>query len=66
MTTGALFGVSEVLACVTSNKVCKVLVAQMYDDYIKIPDDWEAELHGFLENYEFPCVGAWDAAFTFT
>ena len=22
--------------------------------------EWEAELKGFIENYEFPCVGAWD------
>ena len=22
--------------------------------------EWEAEVRGFLENYEFPCVGAWD------
>ena len=40
-------GVLEELACVMFNKV---LVAQMYDDYVKIPDDWEAELRGFLEN----------------
>ena len=50
-------GVSEELACVTFNAVCKVLVGEMYDDYVKLPDDWEAELRGFLENYEFPCVG---------
>ena len=23
-------------------------------------DEWEAEVRGFLENYEFPCFGAWD------
>ena len=56
-TTGALFGVSEELACVTFNAVCKVLVGEMYDDYVKLPDDWEAELRGFLENFEFPGVG---------
>ena len=32
----------------------------MYDEYVKLPDDWEVELRGFLENYEFPCVGVWD------
>ena len=35
----------------------------MYDDYVKMPDseeEWKAELIGFIENYEFPCVGAWD------
>ena len=23
-------------------------------------DEWNKELKGFIENYEFPCVGAWD------
>ena len=23
-------------------------------------DEWEEELRGFIENYGFPCVGAWD------
>ena len=35
----------------------------MYDEYVKIPQtdqEWEAKLKGFIENYEFPCVGAWD------
>ena len=60
LTNGALFGVSEELACVTFNNVCKDLVTHMYDEYVKLPDDWEVELRGFLENYEFPCVGVWD------
>ena len=51
------------LASVTFNKVCRVLVATLYNRYVKLPrtdEEWEAELKGFLENYEFPCVGAWD------
>ena len=51
------------LASVTFNKVCHVLVATLYNRCVKLPradEEWEAELKGFLENYEFPCVGAWD------
>ena len=64
-TVGALFGVSESLASITFNKVVRVLVITMYDDYVKLPSStgkWEAQLRGsqFIENYEFPCVGAWD------
>ena len=39
------------------------MVAPLYKEYVKIPEtdaEWEAELRGFLENYEFPTVGAWD------
>ena len=35
----------------------------LYNRYVKLPrtdEEWEAELKGFLENYEFPCVGAWN------
>ena len=32
----------------------------MYNGYVKFPDDWDAELRGFLENYESPCGGEWD------
>ena len=45
------------------NKVCRLLVAHFYDEYVKLPEtdeDWEAELRGFIGNYGFPCVGAWD------
>ena len=40
-----------------------MIVANIYDTHVKIPttdSEWEAEIRGFLENYEFPCVGAWD------
>ena len=26
---------------------------------------WKAELKGFLENYNFPCVGAWDGFYVY-
>ena len=28
--------------------------------------EWEEELRGFIENYEFPCVGAWDGFHVYT
>ena len=52
-----LFGVSQSLAAITFNKVCRVMVATLYKEYVKMPEpdaQWEAELRGFLENYEFP------------
>ena len=61
--TSDLFGVSRSLAIETFNQVCRLLVAKFYDRFVRVPDsdhEWEAELRGFLENYEFPCVGAWD------
>ena len=62
-TLSQLFGVSISLASVTFNKVCRVLAATLYNRYVKLPqtdEEWKAELKGFLENYEFPCMGAWD------
>ena len=56
-----LFGVSESLAAITFNKVCRVLTATLYKEYVKMPqsnDEWEAELIKFIENYEFPTIGA--------
>ena len=62
-TLSQLFGVSISLASVTFNKVCRVFVATLYNIFVKLPrtiKEWEAELKAFLENYEFPYVGAWD------
>ena len=45
------------------NHVCRLLVARFYDRYVRLPvsdAEWEEEIKGFLENYEFPCIGAWD------
>ena len=35
----------------------------VYDHFVYLPSadaEWESEVRGFLENYEFPRVGAWD------
>ena len=40
-----------------------MLVAKLYDQLVVLPqteDEWKKELKGFIENYAFPCVGAWD------
>ena len=58
-----LFDVLISLANETFNKVCRVLVAASYDQYATLPktdEEWDSEMKGFIENYEFPCVGAWD------
>ena len=63
-----LFGVLVSAANKVFNKVCRVLVAQLYDRYVYLPSvdaEWEAEVHGFLENYEFPYVGAWDGFYVY-
>ena len=58
-----LFGVSISLASETFNKICTVLVAASYDQYVTLPktdEVWASEVKGLIDNYEFPCVGAWD------
>ena len=62
-TVGDLFGVAESTATVIFNEVCKTLVSAFYDQFVDLPTDtaeWKEELRNFLENWEFPCVGAWD------
>ena len=62
-TVGDLFGVAESTASVIFNQVCKILVSTLYDRYVYLPRnraEWKHELESFLENWEFPCVGAWD------
>ena len=62
-TVGDLFGVAESTAAVIFNGVCKILVSTFYDQFVKLPEhsaEWKQELQNFLENWEFPCVGAWD------
>ena len=44
--------------------VCKVLVNTLYDRMVYMPrtaEEWNDELKGFIENWEFPCIGAWDS-----
>ena len=58
-----VFGVSRAVASETFNHVCRLLVSIFYDRYVYLPrndHEWEQELQGFLENYGFPCVAAWD------
>ena len=41
-------------------KVCKVMIANLYKSYVKMPEtdaEWVSEMKGFLENYKFPTVG---------
>ena len=35
----------------------------LYDRYVPLPttdEEWQSKVRVFLENCEFPCVGAWD------
>ena len=62
-TLSDLFGMSVSGANKFFNKVCRVLVAKLYNSYVYLPStdpEWEVEVRGFLENYKFPSVGAWD------
>ena len=43
--------------------MCRLTVVSLYDHYVHLPttdEEWQSEIHGFIENYEFPSVGAWD------
>ena len=58
-----LFGAFQSLATECFNKVVKVMVHCLYDEFVKIPqteEGWVNECNFFMVNYEFPCVGAWD------
>ena len=58
-----LFGVAESTVSVIFNQVCKILVSTLYDRCVYLPRNrakWKHELDSFFENWEFPCVGAWD------
>ena len=57
------------LACQVFNHVCRILVARLCNENVYMPtsdEEWQAELRGFIENYEFPCVGAWDGFHIYT
>ena len=63
LTLQDLFGVSISSASIFFNKVCRVIVANIYDFSVTLPstdEEWKAKLKGFMENYGLPCVGAWD------
>ena len=37
------------------------MVVSLYNCYVRLAttdEEWQSEIRGFLENYEFPCVGA--------
>ena len=56
-----IFGVSEPLACQIFNHVCRILIDRLHNEDVYMPssdEEWQAELRGFIENYEFPCVRA--------
>ena len=58
-----LFGISKSLAVKTFNETVRQMVMHMYSDFVRLPcneNEWANELRGFIENYEFPCIGAWD------
>ena len=58
-----VFGWSISAGDQTFNHVCRILVQRLYNRCVKLPNtEGERRVHveGFLENYEFPCVGVWD------
>ena len=58
-----IFGVSQSLATQTFIKVIRVLILNLRDERIKLhssEEEWVQECKSFIENYEFPCIGAWD------
>ena len=47
----------------TFNHLVREIVVRLYSRFVKAPESdaaWQQELRGFIENYGFPCVGAWD------
>ena len=60
---GNVFGISKSLATQTFNHVVRELVVNLFDEYVKMSsteEEWINEIKGFIENYEFPCIGALD------
>ena len=61
-TLSDLFGVSLSAASKFLDKICRLMVVFLYDHYVRLSttdEEWQNEIRGFLENYEFSCVGAW-------
>ena len=62
-TVGDLFGVAAPTACQIFSTVTSAIVTRLYDRSVCLPrneEEWKKELCCFLENWEFPCVAAWD------
>ena len=58
-----MFGVSQSLAKETFNNFIKCMVLTLYDEFVCLPrtDAYQGNKYkGFIQNYKFPCVGAWD------
>ena len=50
-----VFGVSVSAASMFFNKICRVIVTNIYDTHVKLSttdSEWVAEIRGFLENYK--------------
>ena len=63
LSVGDLFGVAESTAHSIFQDVCTAIVKYLYDILVFSPrnlEEWSHELQSFLENWGFPCVGAWD------
>ena len=44
-------------------RVASLVFSHFYDDYVVLPStelEWKRELTGSIEQWGFPCVGAWD------
>ena len=57
-----IFRVPQSLAREAFNNVIKCRVVTVYDKFVCLPITeayWANECKGFIENYEFPCVGEW-------
>ena len=62
-TLSNFFGVPVSAANKFFNKVYPVLVGNIYDRFVYLPSTcakWKADIHEFLKNYKFSCVGSWD------
>ena len=62
-TLAALFSLSVPSVNEFFSKICRISVGTLYDKYVRLPEakaEWGAEVKGFLENYEFPWVSAWN------
>ena len=63
ITLGHLFGISKELVCKMFHKTSRVIIYFLYETFVRIQttdDEWADELKGFMKNYGFPCIAAWD------
>ena len=47
----------------TFNHVVREIAVNLFEEYVKLPSTEQERINkikGFIENYEFPCIGAWD------